>query len=152
MLYFCRSWSLVVSVLVLKMAKRLVSDSVEDWIVKTLVYISVHSFTVLFRRKSRHSGHESRDSVARWLHMGVWWSIMWLFNPVDVFVKLKWKIRQVCVKIRGSKHHVFVLLRVSIRFVCSKVLTIFCFFLIFLGTYLSYFKKMKNMKFNDHIC
>lgn len=34
--------------LVIKMVKKLVSDSVEDWIVKTLLYIVMH---FVFRRK-----------------------------------------------------------------------------------------------------
>lgn len=49
----------MVSFFLIKMAKRLVSDSVEDWVVKTLVYICVHFFTVVFRRKGSRSGHET---------------------------------------------------------------------------------------------
>ncbi|XP_057810424.1 vesicle-associated protein 1-2-like [Salvia miltiorrhiza] len=60
------SWSLVVTFFVMKMAKRLVSDSVEDWVVKTLVYISLHFFTVVFRRKgTTRSGHQSGVPVVR---------------------------------------------------------------------------------------
>ncbi|KAL1549008.1 vesicle-associated protein 1-2-like isoform X1 [Salvia divinorum] len=57
------SWMFVVTFFVIKMAKRLVSDSVEDWVVKTLVYICVHFFTVVFQRKGSRSGRETEVPV-----------------------------------------------------------------------------------------
>ncbi|XP_047951988.1 vesicle-associated protein 2-1-like isoform X1 [Salvia hispanica] len=57
------SWMFVVTFFVIKMAKRLVSDSVEDWVVKTLVYICLHFFTVVFQRKRSRSGLETQVPV-----------------------------------------------------------------------------------------
>ncbi|KAH6818074.1 hypothetical protein C2S51_001677 [Perilla frutescens var. frutescens] len=56
------SWIFVATILVTKMAKRLVSDSVEDWVGKTLFYVIIHLFSVLFQRKNR-SDQESRVAV-----------------------------------------------------------------------------------------
>lgn len=54
------SWSIVVSILVIKMGKRLVSDSIEDWIVKTLLCACLHFFSSIFRRNDSRSEHEPR--------------------------------------------------------------------------------------------
>ncbi|KAL2238013.1 UNVERIFIED_CONTAM: Vesicle-associated protein 1-1, partial [Sesamum indicum] len=54
-------WSLIfmIIMLVVKMINKLVSESVEDWIVKTLLYVCIHFFTTLFRRKERVPESES---------------------------------------------------------------------------------------------
>ncbi|XP_042055823.1 uncharacterized protein LOC121800311 isoform X2 [Salvia splendens] len=60
------SWMFVATFFVIKMAKRLVSDSVEDWVVKTLVYICLHFFTVVFQQRKRsRSGRETGVPVVR---------------------------------------------------------------------------------------
>ncbi|KAK4389482.1 Vesicle-associated protein 1-3 [Sesamum angolense] len=48
-------WSLIfmITMLAIKMINKLVSDSVEDWVVKTLLYACIHFFTTLFRRKEK---------------------------------------------------------------------------------------------------
>ncbi|KAL0329560.1 UNVERIFIED_CONTAM: Vesicle-associated protein 1-2 [Sesamum radiatum] len=48
-------WSLIfmIMMLAIKMINKLVSDSVEDWVVKTLLYACIHFFTTLFRRKEK---------------------------------------------------------------------------------------------------
>lgn len=45
----CRSLVMFVVMLTIKMIKKLVSDSVEDWIVKTLVHIAMY---IMFGRNN----------------------------------------------------------------------------------------------------
>ncbi|KAK6157993.1 hypothetical protein DH2020_005307 [Rehmannia glutinosa] len=54
-------WSLtfMITMLVIKMTKKLVSDSVEDWVVKTLLYLSVHFLSVVFKRRQSRPNNES---------------------------------------------------------------------------------------------
>lgn len=41
----------MITMLIIKMTNKLVSDSVEDWVVKTLLYLVFHLFSVVFKRR-----------------------------------------------------------------------------------------------------